>query len=1314
MFTLNKMHRVLIGTMAAGFLVASHAALDISQTPLLTQTGTVSPNLMLILDDSGSMTAQYIYQYGGTPNGYGYPGPGVTGKKASCPATLTIDTTCTYNLPSVSVGAATTVTAWSATSWDLGDYVTYLGKTWVCTRDPTCGPGRIPGTARAWKESAPPATGTGAFYEVSPNVNRLTYDPRIRYQPRLTGLGATTTTAATPSTADFYVFFYKNSTGNSVDWPGTGNDPANASSYFDPYLSTDQATTTQSILATGATLLSYPKCVGSGTSCTIGPFPKFFKREECSGNSCSLAEERQNYANWKKFYSNRIDMTKTGLGYAFRDISSGLRLGWTTINNRTSTSLGAKGSGVGKLDQTRKTAFYTWLYSMDVSGSTPLRSALTSAGEYFTRADDKGPWADAPDPTSVGLSTLAIGGTDTQAKRQAHASCRRSYTMMLTDGYYNDNAPTFVDTDATAITTSIAGETSTGSALTFNYNGTTKPYAAVSTFTTMADIAMKYWITDLRPAGSGSSDFGLKNNVAKSNSNESFWQNMGFYAVGLGIDGTLTQNTATLNNLTTGTTTWPEPPSDGDGTETIDDLWHATVNGRGRMLSARSADALADGVEGMLAEINTVEASQSGVAASTLSLTTSTKKYTPNYTTGTWVGNVIASDLEAKSGAELCTRWRVSGSWLTDPLDSTKKHWYVNGKYDGTPDLPPCVGSPTTFNGIPAHTSRNIYAWNDISFGDFNSSNPYVMSATTGVASEKLTAGDANLVNYLRGDKSREDVIDSNGNIVTTNSYRARPFLLGDIVNSTPTFIKGALNMSYDRLPAGTYGQSAYNTFVATKAARTEGVLFAGANDGMLHGFRETTGAEVFAFVPRAVMPKMHQLASRSYNHLYFVDGTTAEADACFGGSTCTTWTNLLLGTAGGGGKTVFALDVTSPMTMTASSIKWEITPQTVVSGSYPFANLGNILTDVQTGLSMDGTWVAIFGNGYNGGAGTEASLFVVDLDTGALIREIVVRNTIPVSGGNNGLGGVRLLRDSNQRIIAAYAGDLKGNLWKFDLSSTTAGSWAVALGNTPLYKTADTSSPAKQPIMATPAVVPHPLNGYVVAFGTGKLFESADVSSTVQQSVYGVWDSVTPPAITQIDRTSLVAQTITTAIAGTTVITNSDLSTSTVALNYYSISKNPVNWTTATGWYIDLNNTGQRTIYPIEVLAGTYAAVDTVSPTNSVVTPCLASGSGKAWNYVMNLVTGAGPTESIFDNNGGIVTTNVVSGYENTADGRTKYIKNDALSTPTSTGFTPLSTQQLPSFNLSCVLTNSCASTVGNSNSSVIKRRTWRQVFLR
>ena len=511
-------------------------------------------------------------------------------------------------------------------------------------------------------------------------------------------------------------------------------------------------------------------------------------------------------------------------------------------------------------------------------------------------------------------------------------------------------------------------------------------------------------------------------------------------------------------------------------------------------------------------------------------------------------------------------------------------------------------------------------------------------------------------------------------------------------------FIKGGLNSNYDQLPAGTYGQSTYAAFVASKAARSEGVLFAGANDGMLHGFRDTTGAEIFAFVPRAVMPKLHLLANKSYNHQYYVDGPNVEADACLtGGSACTSWSNLLVGTTGAGAQSVYALDVTNPTSMNASNVKWEITPSTTGYGS-----LGYVLTDVQTGLTASGQWVAIFGNGYysaNGGA----SLYIADLDTGALIKQISTG-----VGSSNGLGGARLVLDANQRILGAYAGDLQGNLWKFDLSSSSTSSWGLGLSGSPLYKGTSTKA-----ITAQPTIVANPNGGNVITFGTGKLFDTTDVNTTTTQTMYGVWDSVafgsstTPAGVTQTGVSSLVQQTISLAIPGIKVVTSPTGVTSTTSVSYFAVSTNPVDWNTKRGWYIDLPNTGQRVVYPSTALVGGYILTDTLSTANVSADPCVQNNSNNAWNYVINGATGSGPTSAIFDNNGGINSSSyIVAGYQNTADGRTRVIKNDSRSTSTSVYYNPLSTEQLPGFSLP---TGSSAVSING-----VVRRSWRQLFLR
>jgi type IV pilus assembly protein PilY1 len=1299
MSKLNQTLKMLLGTLTAGAMMVSQA--QISQTPLLTQKGSVEPNLVLSLDTSGSMESQFSFRYGGNEGWNGRNGPeniadssiSGTWRNATCTGPFSITGTCTYNTPA-----------------------------------------------------------SNKYWFLSPDVNSLTYDPRIRYKPRVDSTGtvdvsgstAVSAAAVTTSTATFYVYFYKNGTtglnetwngkisnssGVDQNWSTTNKNytynphrsPMDSSAYFTSGTpagipANKWGTNPLSQLADNAEPgLIYPNAVTNSPSVH---FPKFVNRTDCTGGTapnlyCTYANEQLNYATWKKYHSNRLDLVKTGLGWAFDQFGPTLRLGWGTIFDMKANSLN---KGVSLLNSAHKSLFYTWLYGRPSTwDGTPNLKAIETMGNYFSRADNKGPWATTPDASSTGSTTLSnVSAGDVRADRKAHMSCRRSYGMLITDGYY-DGTTSVGNVDSTAQST-VTGNAADGTALTYTYNGTTRPYPGGGS-NTMADITMKYWVTDLRPGlSSDNSNDGIDNkvktisdtvvaSVINKRGNESFWQNMSFYGVGLGVVGTLDQtegvagsvlenirnNVANTNNAGASVTGWPTAAPFQE--EAMDDMWHATINGRGRMLSAKNSDTLADGVEGMLADINKDTSSQSGVAASTISLTTATRKYTPSYTTGSWTGNVVSTELDNR-GAEQCINWKI--------VDTAT----AAGSPSANPYVPPtCSGTTVTYQGIPAHTSRNIYAWNGSAFGSFDSSNSYVNS--------NIVGANTNLINFLRGDQSNEDT-------ATVNKlYRKRDFLLGDIVNSTPTFVQGALNMKYDRLPAGTYGQATYSAFVAAKTARPEGVLFAGANDGMLHGFRDTTGAEVFAFVPRAVMPNMHLLANRSYNHKYYVDGPTVEADACLtGGSACTTWSNLLLGTAGAGGKTVFALDVTNPMSMTAANIKWEITPATT-----GYANLGNILSDVQTGLTMGGQWVAVFGNGYYGADG-KAHLYVANLDTGALIKDITAGTAT-----SNGLGGIRLVFNNNttdRRIIGVYAGDLTGKMWKFDLKDTSAANWALGINGSPLY----TTSPVR-PITAAPTVVDHPNadGSRIVAFGTGKLFDATpdDFSNVDVQSVYGVWDKVAfgaPTTGTAVSGTStLVLQTISTATTGTNIVTSANGVTSTQTVNYYSVSNNSINWATKNGWYMNLTNTGQRVIYALETLIGRYAAVDTVSPSNLSTNPCTTTGSGKAWNYIIDMTTGGGATVPIFDTNGdGLINTSdsMAVGYENTADGRTRYIKNDSLSTSTaetgygSTGngptggtvyFTPLSTQQLPGFSIPTPPLPGSISRV---------RRTWRQVFIR
>lgn len=1188
---------------------------QVAQAPLLNRPNTVSPNLTLALDTSGSMGNSYIYQFGTIdPFGNGPQGP---------------------------------------------------------------------------------ATTTLARY--SPDVNRIYYDPRIRYIERINYDGSQqtpnvpTVPAGPPATVVWEVYF-RNSAVTSADTGATGE-------YHNPY--TPGAS--QAILNFPA--LSYPNQVTKGIlSSALTKFPKFTARNDClSATWCTSVEEAQNQSNWSKWYRTRAQMTVTGLGAAFQPINANsIRLGYGTIAglNASTPSLSR---GVASYDAAAggvKNSFYTWLYGLTFGGGTPNLKAVDSVGKYYTRTDSDGPWATLPNPASTGVVTTTATGPGAAEVTTEHASCRRSFSMLITDGYYNDGTrPTTAGNSDGTVAAGISVPPPVG--------GTYQPYpslispykdgtSAAAATNTLADLAMHYWVRDLRTD--------LANRVptlsANGINNPSFWQNVSFYAVSLGLDGTLPRNSATLASLTSGAIPWPAPTIN-DPT-TMDDMWHATINGRGELLNAKNSTELTDGIGKFLVGIAGTPQTLSGVAVSTNVLKAGTRKYTPKYVPGTWSGKLAAIVLNPTTGDE-----------AVPPVEA----WQVESGTVTTAG--PTFGDP--ISTIPAAAARNVFTWTGASAVPFTSLN-------TIASNPGLTV---DIVNYLLGDSSKE--LRKTGGI-----YRSREAKLGDIVNSSPAYIKDNLDIRYGLL-GGTEGTS-YGAFVAAKAARTEGVLFVGANDGMLHAFRDSNGAEIFGYVPQAVVKKtdglgtfqLQKLADFNYTHQYFVDGPNTETDAYVSGA----WRNMLLGTTGAGAKAVYALDVTNPLVMNASKVMWEIN-----SSNPAFSKLGHVLSEVQSGVTVGGQWIAIFGNGYDSLGGT-ATVYVVDIATGALLKEFTPE---PLVSGN-GMGGVRVVRDITQRIIGAYAGDLKGNMWKFDLKGTGPTDWKLGLSGSPLFKTT-----GGQPITAAPSVMPR-IGGqidkdYMVVFGTGKFFEDIDKTDYqavgyVPRRLYGVWDlqpflagTLSTPAGAALDAATAIPSQFVEQTISSVIVTNPG--PPLVSTTYYSVSSNAVTWgngvTGIRGWYMNLPNTGERLTYPIDRLLGTIVLATTISPA-SPVNPdlCVPSGAGTGWGYIFDGVTGSGLTKQSLDTTGnGVVDSAdaLVSGFQIPPQGGLTPI--DLVSGPGYQGdgtkgglgdgradATGSSEKCLAGAGADCILTKFQCGQAGTGacplTSSTLKSREWRQLFMR
>jgi type IV pilus assembly protein PilY1 len=464
-------------------------------------------------------------------------------------------------------------------------------------------------------------------------------------------------------------------------------------------------------------------------------------------------------------------------------------------------------------------------------------------------------------------------------------------------------------------------------------------------------------------------------------------------------------------------------------------------------------------------------------------------------------------------------------------------------------------------------------------------------------------------LNFLRGDGSRERL---NG-----GPFRNRPTKLGDIVSSSPIFVGKPPFLYPDSLES-----APYSAFVTARAARPS-MVYVGANDGMLHAFNATTGAETLAFIPANVFPNLVELTKPAYTHRFYVDGTPTIGDAFYGSA----WHTVLVGGLNKGGRSIYALDVTNPGSFSeanATSIfRWE----------YTNADLGYTYSRPAIVRMANGQWAAVFGSGYNGTGTGRAYLFIVNIETGALIRKI--DTTVGTVADPNGLATPAVVDLNGDSIVDyAYAGDLQGNMWKFNLTGNNPAAWDVAFVSgavrSPLFVAQD-SLGIRQPITSKPEVGRGPKGvGMIVLFGTGKFMELVDKSPTQTQTFYGV-----------IDRNTIDANDI---VSGRAVMTEQQIRveqnftfttpTGTVTIPLRVTTQNPVAGVTGRGWYMDLlspntpNFRGEMQVSD-SVLRNGRIIFTTLIPDAD---PCSAGGT--SWLMEMDSLTGGRLEETPFDNN--------------------------------------------------------------------------------
>ena len=451
---------------------------------------------------------------------------------------------------------------------------------------------------------------------------------------------------------------------------------------------------------------------------------------------------------------------------------------------------------------------------------------------------------------------------------------------------------------------------------------------------------------------------------------------------------------------------------------------------------------------------------------------------------------------------------------------------------------------------------------------------------------------------YLRGDRSGEGTL-----------FRRRGSVLGDSVHGTPVFVGS---------PAGAWPGADYQAFRMRYKARRQ-VIYLGANDGMLHAFDAGTGNELYAYVPDALIPVLNRLPSKDYVHRAYVDGPAGAADALIAGN----WRTVLVSGMGGGAQGVLALDVTDPERLDAATALWEFTDR-----DDPM--MGNVTTPPQIArvrMSMSGgvanyRYFAIVASGLNNYAGDghastagKGALFLLALDKarGApwQLNSNYYRLITPIADATlaNALNAPVLALDRDGALAYAYAGDLQGNLWRFDFGG--AAPWKGA-GKTPLFSARDASG-KRQPIAQPPMLAYATGGGYMVLFGTGALIERADLlpASFSTQSFYAIHDSLAVP----MD-----------AVSGRGQLTQRVVAAGAGAADLLGISGREAE-PGSKGWYVDFlrsASSGERSIDSGRLLGGE-VVFNTLLPGAGA---CSASSSR---SYALNALSGLPDGYAVF-----------------------------------------------------------------------------------
>lgn len=907
------------------------------------------------------------------------------------------------------------------------------------------------------------------------------------------------------------------------------------------------------------------------------------------------ATEKTNFANWYTYYNTRNKLAKSAVSHAFVGFGPDFKIDWQQLNR---LSFNPTGTNMNLFDGAHRADFYTWLYEINAGSGTPLRAATERAGLLFTKGGVNGPYYDPIYSQEL--------------------SCQQNFHISISDGSWNSAEGVSTNVDNTAISLPpIDG-------LIKNYPGDLTAASIPNFYSdnrakTLADNAFAFWANDLRTdldndvpsfldsyTDSNNNIISLASGVNWWENNELFWnpmndpatwQHMVNFNIGLGVIGLFDPDTDIPNLRNGNISSWTSTTT-AEGK--IDDVFHAALNSRGKFLSARSPQELADALDDVISNIINRKGRASAGSVSSSIISDSALAFRTGYDTSDWTGYVTALKVE-QDGTLGAVEWDASCKLTGGACTSMIGDPIISATRDNTSRI------IFTYEKVGSVGTQHLFK-----YGEFSSSEIAKMQNSafySNAMANPIPPTFKDFVDYIRGDRTYEQQF--------SGSFRNRNSLLGDVIHSSAKLIRGpgeSYNDDYwydgspeaDARDAG----DGYLEFKLDKKDR-DNVILVGANDGMLHAFDagiNTTdgGTELWAYIPSSSLDGISELANPVIKHKSYVDAAPVIKDAFINGN----WTTTAVGGLRHGGKLFYALDL-GDQPSDKPAVLWEFSD--IDDPDMGFSYAGAVVTRVVAPLGssdLQSKWVAFVPNGYNSNS-HKSVLYALDLETGKVLHKW--NTNLGTTALPNGMGPptaadyiaydksntTNIAHGADQGTDFIYSGDLYGNIYRFDTTKIFTNPAGTSQPHT-LY-----AGDPTRPITVAPRLFTQGSGSenIVVTFGTGKYLELPDRAiTTIKQHLIGVKDKY--------------KSTITHSLGGLIeqFITESGQSR-TLTNNHVGVDE---------GWKVALPENGERLVNSIyRDNKSKLMIVATIIPNG--IDPC--APGGKSWLMALDALSGGSPS---------------------------------------------------------------------------------------